>query len=57
MLRVVGAALDAEGGRLYALQVDEEQVRVRAADGAERVYEAKPLERRLKLAAHLRGQL
>jgi hypothetical protein len=57
VLRVVGAALDAEGGGPYTLLVDEEQVRVRSEDGAERVFEAKPLERRLKLAAHLRGQL
>ena len=57
MLRVVGAALDAENGGPYTLEVDEEQVRVFTADGTERVFEAKPLERRLKLAAHLRGQL
>jgi hypothetical protein len=57
VLRVVGAALDAEGGGPYTLHVDEQEVRVRTTDGAERVFEAKPLERRLKLAAHLRGQL
>jgi hypothetical protein len=57
MLRVVGAALDAENGGPYTLEADEVQVRVSTADGSERVFEAKPLERRLKLAAHLRGQL
>jgi hypothetical protein len=57
ILRVVGAVLDAQGGGPYTLVVEEQLVRVRAVDGTERLFESKPLERRLKLAAHLRGQL
>ncbi|SRR5579884_234830 len=57
ILRVVGVALDAQGGGPYTIVATEDVVRVRAADGSERTFEAKPLERRLKLAEHLRGQL
>jgi hypothetical protein len=56
-LRVIGAALDTQGGGPYTVVVEAEAVRVRAPDGSEQVFDAKSLERRVKLAEHLRGQL
>ena len=57
ILRVIGAALDAQGGGPYTIVVEEGLVRVRGLDGSERIFEEKPLERRVKLAEYLRGQL
>jgi hypothetical protein len=56
-LRVVGAALDVDGQAPYLVMVDATVVRVEGRDGYRRSFEQRPLQRRLNLAEHLRGQI
>jgi hypothetical protein len=56
-LRVVGAALDVDAQAPYLLQLDGNTVRVEGRDDYRRIFEPRPLARRLSLAEHLRGQL
>ncbi len=56
-LRVVGAALDMDGQAPYLVMLDASTVRVEGREDYLRVFEARPLARRLSLAEHLRGQM
>jgi hypothetical protein len=55
-LRVVGAALDVDNQAPYLLMLDPGEVRVEGRDDYHRIFEQRPLARRLRLAEHLRGQ-
>jgi len=56
-LRVVGAALDADGGGPFAISVERDVVRVQGPGGYERTFGEHTLQRRQVLGSHLRGQL
>jgi hypothetical protein len=55
-LRLVGAELDAAGGRPYLLTVQPDTVRVQGPNGYDRQFPTASIERRAKLAPYLRGQ-
>jgi hypothetical protein len=56
-LRVVGAELDAVGDTAYTLTVQPETIHVQSHGTYNRTFDTTVLERRIRLAQHLRGQL
>ena len=56
-LRVVGAELDAVGATAYTLTVQPEAIQVQSHGTYNRTFDPSVLERRIRLAQHLRGQL
>jgi hypothetical protein len=55
-LRVVGAELDAVGATAYTLTVQPEAIQVQSHGTYNRMFDTAGLERRIRLAQHLRGQ-
>jgi hypothetical protein len=56
-LRVVGAALDIDAAGPYLVTVEADHVQVEGRDGYQRTFAARSMQRRLRLAPHLRGNL